>query len=1013
MDTGLLEFASSYTSEEYIYFMGGDGTHLVGSTARKGIDCSHQVKRLLDDAGYSIPYKTTSQMAVDTQYYDAVAFVDAQPGDIALWVSRGHTGVFVSFEDDASGHHLKGRFFGAQTSTGPAQASFGGSAYWPVPEKVLRPKAQYRSGAALDSPPAVAPKPKSPPVAPINFEYPIRAADGSKYKTAQDLYNILEAENSGHYLLGKNNFWHGGIHITDKCAPQCQKIQPVRCIADGVVVAYRLNEDYLQSQFEGANGNLELNYSNSFCLVRHDYKSAPNTANEGKQNSLVFYSLYMHLLPYTRYLDPVDPSVNVNVRILEGGYRAHSQMPGMANDQILGLIPAGVEFEILDQQVYEGITYAKGKILRGNVPQRHAGDEIWFGYKKNGETVKSNNKLVWREILPPERTRPGYWQGEIIAKVTAPNGLAVLYPPANLAQNAVAGAQQGTLALTQGSQIKFDSGKIYNLQQTGKLLQMAECTLVRGGLREGGILPTTFWMCIENAGANKRVEWAPVAPSRFNSVIAVNTAIKAGAPIGYLGLHEVLSGPDGGKTSKYQVHLEVFSEDDNIEAFLNNEAGLTQGKQYLSLPAGAILSPKAPATTAITLSAAHAIDLASSPICKDSAAVEWYQVTVKEDGQTKTGLVKKQDADLITQHDWAKLGFTVVKESDANADGFLDPEKMPDFFQALYAKIDGLGNHDGAVTPDEFSNALKNVELRDQWSKLIAYHPTEWQAKSSDPKWARLDDLLKDAPAVLRHEQDRIDKLVFWDDLSIRLDKQVYHFHLLELVGNFLGHGDFIDIEKFIEHYSAAHMSFEGDSVELNSQSKSNIRDVVRNINKYVRENSVALTVYELSYMFATARVEAYHFTTQDYYSALPEIGNLDYFNKYDPVLAATQALRNRAVSNGNTVQGDGYKYRGRGLVHLTWKNNYQKAKDKYGYDFVSSPELAADYDKAVPIMIWGMLDGVFSGAKLGTYINNDLKDYAGARNVINGTDRKDLIASHAIKFESILRETSVAPEIK
>ncbi|WP_407732376.1 glycoside hydrolase family 19 protein [Pseudocitrobacter faecalis] len=67
-----------------------------------------------------------------------------------------------------------------------------------------------------------------------------------------------------------------------------------------------------------------------------------------------------------------------------------------------------------------------------------------------------------------------------------------------------------------------------------------------------------------------------------------------------------------------------------------------------------------------------------------------------------------------------------------------------------------------------------------------------------------------------------------------------------------------------------------------------------------------------------------------------------------------TEEKRTTAISNGNTQQGDGYKYRGRGCVHLTWKNNYLKAKEKFGIDFVNNPELAGDFQYSVPIMVWG-----------------------------------------------------------
>jgi predicted chitinase len=163
--------------------------------------------------------------------------------------------------------------------------------------------------------------------------------------------------------------------------------------------------------------------------------------------------------------------------------------------------------------------------------------------------------------------------------------------------------------------------------------------------------------------------------------------------------------------------------------------------------------------------------------------------------------------------------------------------------------------------------------------------------------------------------------------------------------------------------------------------------------------------------MFATARHEAWHFLSAEYFSTKPEIGNLSYFDKYDPVRAATQDLRHRAIKNENMMEGDGYKYRGRGLVHLTWKTNYRKAKENFGINFVDFPEKAAEFEHSIPIMIWGMKTGIFTGHKLSNYINSSKIDYVSARKIINGTDQQDLIARYAEKFERILRETSTAKE--
>ena len=108
------------------------------------------------------------------------------------------------------------------------------------------------------------------------WQFPIRQADGKQFSDIEEIYKVMGAETSGHYLLGGHNFWHGGIHISDKSAPQCVRDEPIRCIGDGVVVAYRLNKEHLVSEFIGSDACAALKYSTSFCLVRHEYESPAN-----------------------------------------------------------------------------------------------------------------------------------------------------------------------------------------------------------------------------------------------------------------------------------------------------------------------------------------------------------------------------------------------------------------------------------------------------------------------------------------------------------------------------------------------------------------------------------------------------------------------------------------------------------------------------------------------------------------------------------------------------------------
>lgn len=55
----------------------------------------------------------------------------------------------------------------------------------------------------------------------------------------------------------------------------------------------------------------------------------------------------------------------------------------------------------------------------------------------------------------------------------------------------------------------------------------------------------------------------------------------------------------------------------------------------------------------------------------------------------------------------------------------------------------------------------------------------------------------------------------------------------------------------------------------------------------------------------------------------------------------------------GNTAPGDGYKYRGRGFIQLTGKDNYAAAGKALGVDLVNRPDLAAQPEIAARIALW------------------------------------------------------------
>jgi predicted chitinase len=106
--------------------------------------------------------------------------------------------------------------------------------------------------------------------------------------------------------------------------------------------------------------------------------------------------------------------------------------------------------------------------------------------------------------------------------------------------------------------------------------------------------------------------------------------------------------------------------------------------------------------------------------------------------------------------------------------------------------------------------------------------------------------------------------------------------------------------------------------------------------------------------------------------------------------------------SLGNTVAGDGPKFKGRGFVQITGRRNYRDWSRRLGVDLIKEPHLAASMPVAVRVLIEGMLLGTFTGKKL-----DDFGNYRDMRRVVNGTDRADKIAGHAVDFEDALRKAS------
>ena len=128
----------------------------------------------------------------------------------------------------------------------------------------------------------------------------------------------------------------------------------------------------------------------------------------------------------------------------------------------------------------------------------------------------------------------------------------------------------------------------------------------------------------------------------------------------------------------------------------------------------------------------------------------------------------------------------------------------------------------------------------------------------------------------------------------------------------------------------------------------------------------------------------------------------------------AVAAIHAKGIIRTNYALPDGpYKqsYYGRGLVQITWYDNYKKFEDDLGIPLTQYPDLALDWNYSLPITFDGMLKGKFTNKSLSMILSTD--DYTAARAIINGDTKTNgkAIADAAVAFYNALADYTPKPE--
>lgn len=152
-----------------------------------------------------------------------------------------------------------------------------------------------------------------------------------------------------------------------------------------------------------------------------------------------------------------------------------------------------------------------------------------------------------------------------------------------------------------------------------------------------------------------------------------------------------------------------------------------------------------------------------------------------------------------------------------------------------------------------------------------------------------------------------------------------------------------------------------------------------------------------LAYILATS----YHETARQMFPVREHLASSDD--------AAIRIFKKNKIYNNTNYwhknRETGQHYFGRGYVQLTWDYNYQRADKRFDIDnrkdsFYWNPDHALDPERAIEVTYDGMIYGWYTGHCLLLHFQpNRRADWINARRIINGLDRADLIAGHAVQF--------------
>jgi len=780
------------------------------------------------------------------------------------------------------------------------------------------------------------------PLKQITFAYPFRKKGQGNGSAATDftdeheIFQLLTQESSGSFPVSSGGMWHGGIHITEAGAGQSMDLKGgVRCIADGEVVAWRLNRVYLVNQIPAHDGQpaIDASYSTGFALVKH-------TMEFPRDTKLTFFSLYMHLQDYAGYesdpslpwpaywaakvevtQDAVDrPRAGANGQTAPDGQTGLNVRVSKPHGAVVGILPQGTQVSLSRREGDWGqIAEDPGAHVDSGIA---TGKWIFLGKESGHDGPFAKHVLPESSFdcvnVVPEEKRVKVKAGDVMGYLGRYDSL----------RNAASSPMVHIEVFCDDSIKQFTAG--------GR-----------------------NWVDAHVANSTENTnQWNQLGVSPEPTILRINTGVQlykappAGQPI-----------PDQKPTDVIQVYGMATLPRDASHMVVETHAG-NDGQKRSWWKVDSVDMQGQPITGWV-----REQSFAGGMVTREHAQ-SWIDFRCHDEDHDPTHTIFASTQDFV---DFS----TDPAKPDRGAKARLSP-LMASIYSELYPTGDGINAADQLSNIGQSSPGSGFPWVAFRASRLIPRHQSEW---ANPAKWQELVNAIEQHTGPQpEHEEEkkRIGNLVWWDAVKAGVqgfpESDVFHIHPMALVGNFASKnlvckkcGAIITLTKeFLRDIAPSASVAFGDEL---------IRASTELFPKY-GVNSCR----QVKHLLAQAKVETKRFTSfreslnyvsytgQSLYNMAPTAINNGFARKhmtFSTPAAKIAWIQNHLIANDpahgehcfGTNEQPGKDFRGRGLLQLTFYETYKRCAKAIGYPIDSQPELVENDPKVIiesSLWYWG-----------------------------------------------------------